>query len=147
MDMRLALYALSARHNLSAQETMRLAELARLQSPIGLPARQLVQGVALLAAALGGFGVIVWLAANWDILGRFARFALLEGAIVAMSVGAFLLSSWRTPLGLGALLCTDGLCAAMLLRWCKEPQLVSGRMDGHTVGVVANQPLLLGGCW
>lgn len=109
--MRLALYALSARHNLSAQETMRLAELARLQSPIGLPARQLVQGVALLAAALGGFGVIVWLAANWDILGRFARFALLEGAIVAMSLGAIFLSKWRTPLGLGALLCTGGLFA------------------------------------
>ena len=111
MDLRLALYALSARHNLSAQQTKRLAELARLQSPIECPERQAVIGVAVFAAALGGFGLIVWLAANWDTLGRFARFALLEGLIVVVCIGALLRPVWRVPLGLGALLCTGGLFA------------------------------------
>src|ERR1700752_2063305 len=32
---------------------------------------------ALVAAALGGFGLILWIAANWDSLGRYGRFALL----------------------------------------------------------------------
>lgn len=111
MDLRLALYALSARHNLSAQEAMRLAELAQMQSPIELHERQAVIGVAVLAAALGGFGLIVWLAANWDTFGRFGRFALLEGLIIVMSMGAILRPVWRVPLGLGALLCTGGLFA------------------------------------
>lgn len=65
----------------------------------------------MLAAALCGFGLILWLAANWDALGRFAQFALLEGVIVAMSLGAWFRPAWRTPLSLLALLATGGLFA------------------------------------
>ncbi|TDM08468.1 MAG: DUF2157 domain-containing protein [Ideonella sp. MAG2] len=111
MDLRLALYELSARHGLSAEAAMRLARWAGLeQTPADL-ARRVAQGVAVLAAALGGFGMILWLAANWDTLGRFGRFALLEGVIIVMSLGAFLRPAWRAPLSLMALLCTGGLFA------------------------------------
>jgi uncharacterized membrane protein len=111
MDLRLALYELSARHGLSAEGAARLAEAAGLQQPpAGLHPR-LAQGVAVLAAALGGFGLILWLAANWDTLGRFGRFALLEGVIVVMSLGAWLRPAWRAPLSLIALLTTGGLFA------------------------------------
>lgn len=111
MDVRLALYGLSERHGLSAEGAARLAQLAGLQHvPHGV-ARRVAQGVAVLAAALGGFGIILWLAANWDTLGRFGRFALLEGVIFAMSLGAFFRPAWRAPLGLVALLCTGGLFA------------------------------------
>lgn len=111
MDLRLALYELSARHGLNAEGAARLARLAGLQQPPeGLPKR-VAHGVAVLAAALGGFGIILWLAANWDTLGRFGRFALLEGVVLAMSLGAFFRPAWRAPLSLVALLCTGGLFA------------------------------------
>jgi uncharacterized membrane protein len=111
MDLRLALYELSARHGLSAEGAQRLDELAGLQQPPERLAQLVARGVAVLAAALGGFGLILWLAANWDTLGRFGRFSLLEGVIIAMSLGAFLRPAWRTPLSLLALLTTGGLFA------------------------------------
>lgn len=111
MDLRLALYELSARHSLSNKDAHRLTELAGLQQPPARLAQRVAQGVAVLAAALGGFGLILWLAANWDSLGRFGRFALLEGVVLSMSVGAWLRPAWRTPLGLLALLATGGLFA------------------------------------
>ncbi len=111
MDLRLALYALTARHGLNADGAAWLAKETGLhQPPAGLHSR-VAQGVAVLAAALGGFGLILWLAANWDTLGRLGRFALLEGVIVVMSLGAWLRPAWRAPLSLLALLATGGLFA------------------------------------
>lgn len=111
MDLRLGLYELSARYGLDSAAAARLAHFAGLDRVPGNLARRVVFGVAVLAAALGGFGVILWLAANWDSLGRFARFALLESTIVVMAVGAFLRPAWRAPMGLVALLCIGGLFA------------------------------------
>jgi uncharacterized membrane protein len=111
MNLRLALYALSARHGLDADSANRLALLAGLQEPPTALLRRVAQGVAVLACALGGFGVIVWLAANWDSLGRLRHFALLQSVVVIMCLGAFWRPAWRAPLGLLALLCTGGLFA------------------------------------
>jgi uncharacterized membrane protein len=111
MDLRLALYELAAEHRLDARATGRLERLAGLHAePTGL-ALNLPRGVAVLAAALGGLGVIFWIAANWDTLGRFGRFALLEGLVLVMCLGALWRPAARAPLGLLALLGIGGLFA------------------------------------
>ena len=75
------------------------------------PQRWFWPAVSVLAAALFGFGVILWLAANWDDMGRMGRFALLQAAIVVMCIGAAWSARVRTPLALVALLCIGGLFA------------------------------------
>ena len=62
MDLRLALYELSARHSLSAEGAARLAEAAGLQQPPASLHPRLAQGVAVLAAALGGLDALVFTA-------------------------------------------------------------------------------------
>lgn len=74
-------------------------------------ARWLPRGVAVLGAALGGLGLILWVAANWAQFGRFGRFALLEATLLAMAIGAAALPRARLPLGLIALLAIGGLFA------------------------------------
>ena len=74
--------------------------------PLWLP-----RGVAVLAAALGGLGVVMWIAANWASMGRVGHFALLQGLVLAMGVGAALRPAARGPLGLLALLGIGALFA------------------------------------
>lgn len=50
----------------------------------------------IAAAALIGFGVILWVAAHWDDIGRFARFAIVGGALAA-AVLLSLINTARTP--------------------------------------------------
>ena len=89
----------------------RLFELAGLEAePAGL-ALWLPRGVALLAAALVGLGLVLWVAANWDALGRVAQFALVQGLVAAACLGAAALPSARPALGLLALLAIGGLLA------------------------------------
>jgi uncharacterized membrane protein len=66
---------------------------------------------ALVAAALVGLGIILWIAANWDTLGRSGRFALLQGVVVVMCAGAAARPAARPPLTLLALLAIGGLFA------------------------------------
>lgn len=74
--------------------------------PIWLP-----RAVAVLAAALGGLGVVMWIAANWASMGRIGHFALLQGLVLVMGVGAALKPAARGPLGLLALLGIGALFA------------------------------------
>lgn len=74
-------------------------------------ARWLPRGLAVTAAALGGFGLVMWIAANWETLGRFGRFALLMGFVGVMGAGAALRPAARAPLGLLALLGIGALFA------------------------------------
>ena len=74
--------------------------------PVWLP-----RGVAVLAAALGGLGVVMWIAANWASVGRVGHFALLQGLVLMMGVGAALKPAARGPLGLLALLGIGALFA------------------------------------
>ncbi|WP_372526415.1 DUF2157 domain-containing protein [Piscinibacter sp.] len=111
MNLRLALYELAALHRLDAAATDRLQRAAGLNDePVAL-AQMLPRGVAVRAAALGGLGIILWIAANWDTLGRFGRFALLQGVVLAMCAGALWRPAARAPLGLLALLAIGGLFA------------------------------------
>jgi uncharacterized membrane protein len=73
--------------------------------------QRLPLGIAVLAAALGGMGLIFWIAANWDTLGRTGRFALLQGCVAVMCAGALWRPALRAPLGLLALLAIGGLFA------------------------------------
>jgi uncharacterized membrane protein len=111
MDLRLALYELAAQHQLDATASKQLQTLAGLnEEPVRL-AYWLPRGVAVLAAALGGLGIIFWIAANWDTLGRFGRFALLQFIFLVLCLGALLRPAARTPFGLLALLAIGGLFA------------------------------------
>src|SRR5205085_612438 len=78
MDLRQALFEVAAEHRLDAAGVRRLEQLAGLDGePVALPTL-VPRGIAVLAAALGGLGIVFWIAANWQTLGRFGRFALLE---------------------------------------------------------------------
>lgn len=74
-------------------------------------AHWLPRGVAVLSAALGGLGLVMWIAANWETLGRFGRFGLLQALVLATGVGAALQPQARAPLGLLALLGMGALFA------------------------------------
>ena len=111
MDLRLALYELAAQHKLDAAGSDKLAQIAGLHREPARLAYWLPRGVAVLAAALGGFGVILWVAANWETLGRFGRFGLLQALFLVMCVGALVKPNARAPLGLLALLTIGGLFA------------------------------------
>lgn len=111
MDTRLALYELAATHRLEPPSQARLLALAGLRSqPAGL-ARWLPIGVAVLAAALGGLGLIFWVAANWGGLGRAGRFSLLQALVLVMALGAAWRPAARAPLALLAFLGIGGLFA------------------------------------
>jgi uncharacterized membrane protein len=111
MDLRQALFEIAAEHRLDAAGVRRLDGLAGLEREPGTLTAGLARGVAVLAAALGGLGIVFWVAANWQTLGRFGRFALLEGFILAMCAGALWRPAARAPLGLLALLAIGGLFA------------------------------------
>ncbi len=111
MDLRLALYELAAQHQLDAAAARKLGHLAGLNHEPARLAYWLPRGVAVLAAALGGFGVMLWIAANWETLGHFGRFALLQALFLVMCIGALVKPSARVPLGLVALLTISGLFA------------------------------------
>ncbi len=111
MDLRLDLYRLAAEHRLAGADAARLEELAGLHEQPARLAYWLPRGVALLASTLLGLGLIFWVAANWDALGRSIRFGLLQGLVAATCAAAFFRPPARAPLGLLALLTCGGLFA------------------------------------
>lgn len=111
MNLRLSLYELAARHRLDAAASARLLDLAGFEREPAALRPCAVRGLAVLAAALGGFGLILWVAANWAVFGRFGRFGLLIGAVLAMGLGAALRPPLRAPLALLAFLAAGGLFA------------------------------------
>ncbi|TFZ00235.1 DUF2157 domain-containing protein [Ramlibacter humi] len=111
MSTRLPIYELAERYRVPAAGTAELVQAAALGHEPGQLQRWLARGVAVLAAALFGLGIILWLAANWDTLGRMGRFALLQGAVLVACVAAALRPGLRAPAGLAALLATGGLFA------------------------------------
>ncbi|MGD9804540.1 MAG: GDYXXLXY domain-containing protein [Hyphomicrobiaceae bacterium] len=64
----------------------------------------------IAAAALIGFGVMLWVAAHWDEISRFARFAIVGGAL-AVAVLVSLINAARTPGLVVSFLATGGLLA------------------------------------
>jgi uncharacterized membrane protein len=111
MDLRLAVYEWSSRHRLDVRARSELQRLAGLDAePPGI-ARWLPRVLAILAAALLGLALILWIAANWSELGRAGRFTLLQAALVAATAAALWRGAARAPLALLALLAIGALLA------------------------------------
>lgn len=111
MSLRTTIYELAAAHRLDMDATRRLEQLAGLHEEPAQLRKWLPRGLAIVAAALGGFGLILWVAANWETFGRFGRFLLLQGAVLVLSVAAIARPGARAPLALLALLAIGGLFA------------------------------------
>lgn len=111
MNLRLAILTLAAKYDLSAAAGAELKQLADLGAEPPTLSRQLPVGMALLGAALGGLGILFWIAANWESLSRFGRFALLQATLICMLVGAWQRPSARVPLSLVGFLVCGGLFA------------------------------------
>ena len=107
MDARL--YELAKRQGLSAAAFARLKALAMPElADISTPLRKILP---LVAAALAGFGIIMWLAANWDGLSRAGKFMLLEGALLVCGTLACWLPRVRQAGSVLLLLCMGGMLA------------------------------------
>lgn len=111
MDLRQTLYDTAARQGLGASATRQLEAWAGLQTPPAATARRAAQGLAVAAAALLGLGLVFWVAAHWDTLGRFGRLALLQAAVVVLGLGAWWRPAARLPLSLALVLATGALLA------------------------------------
>jgi uncharacterized membrane protein len=111
MNLRWALHALADTHGLDDTRRRRLLAIGGVgQEPAPL-VRWLPRGLAVVAAALVGLGVVMWIAANWDTLGRMGRFALLMALVGATGLGAALRPGARSALGLLAFLGIGALFA------------------------------------
>lgn len=111
MDIRLAIDEWADRHRLDAGARRRLETLAGLGVEPPALARALPLGLAALAAALAGLGLVFWIASQWGELGRGARFAVLQAALVLAAAGAWPQRAARPALGLLLLLGTGALFA------------------------------------
>lgn len=104
MNVRQSLLDLAAHHHLSRLHTQQLLQGAGLTDEPAALGPWLPRGIAVLAAALMGMGVVMWIAANWDAMGRLGHFALLQSLVLLACVGAALRPAARAPLSLLALL-------------------------------------------
>jgi uncharacterized membrane protein len=111
MNLRLSLHELADTHRLDADARDQLLQLGGLRDAPPALLRRLPLGLAVLAAALLGLGVVMWIAAHWETFGRMGRFALLIGFVAVMGAGAAWRPAWRAPLGLLALLGIGALFA------------------------------------
>lgn len=111
MNLRLTLHELAHRHGLDRHAIHQLFELAGFGSQPAGVAHYFWRVIAVLGAALGGLGIVMWIAANWDTLGRMQRFMLLQAFVLVMCLGAAWHRPARTPLAVLALLCTGALFA------------------------------------
>ncbi|MEZ5849274.1 MAG: GDYXXLXY domain-containing protein [Hyphomicrobiaceae bacterium] len=67
-------------------------------------------GAQIAAAALTGFGLILWVAAHWDEISRFGRFGIV-GGVLAASLLISLINAARVPGLILSFLATGGLFA------------------------------------
>lgn len=111
MDVRLSLYKLAAQYDLSSDHSRRLLQLAGFDAAPEAVAKKTAAAVAIVAAALGGLGIVMWIAANWNSIGRIGQFSLLQGLVLIMCAGALLRPAARKALSLIALLAIGGLFA------------------------------------
>jgi uncharacterized membrane protein len=111
MTSRVHLYQLAQAQKLSADAARQLESLAGLSTEPAQAAQSWWPTVRLLAAGLLGFGLILWVAANWDALGRWGQFALLQGWVTLGAVLAWRIAALRVPMGLICLLGIGALFA------------------------------------
>jgi len=111
MNIRSTIYALADKYDLNSQTVSSLFSMANLETePVNL-IQTIWHGVAMIAAGLGGFGLVLCVAANWDSLSRVMQFALLQGFVVVMCLGAWYKPSIAKPLTLLAMIGIGALFA------------------------------------
>ena len=111
MNIRGALHALADTHCLDADARRRLLALTGAHEEPAPLVRRVPLALAVLAAALVGLGVVMWIAANWETFGRMGRFALLMALVAAAGLGAALRPGARPALTLLAFLGIGALFA------------------------------------
>ena len=111
MSLHEQLYQWTARQGLDASSARRLRAMSGVDDPPGDPWTPLRRGAGALAAGLIGFGLILWVAANWDDFGRVMRFGLLQAVLAVSLIAAAMLRPWRAPAALVAFLTLGGLLA------------------------------------
>lgn len=111
MSLHERLYQWTATQGLDATSARRLRALSGVDDPPADVWTPLRRGAGALAAGLIGFGLVLWVAANWDDFGRALRFGLLEAVLAVSLVAAALLPAWRAPLALVGFLTLGGLLA------------------------------------
>lgn len=111
MDIGLSILEISEAHRLNNEQHKELRKLSGLDDQPANLARFCRAGLAITAASLVGLGIIFWIAANWDWLGRTGRFILLQGVTAVMCIGAWVLPRARVPLGLLALIAIGAIFA------------------------------------
>lgn len=107
------LYQCTAQGGLDASSARRLHALAGVGAAPADLQQRLRRGAGWLAAGLIGFGVVMWVAANWHELGRPMRFGLLQALLLSTLLGALARPVWRAALGLLALLTLGALLALL----------------------------------
>lgn len=111
MDLRQAVYELTAQHQLDDESARRLHAVADLGAQPRELERSMIRGLSLLAAFLLGAGIIFWIAANWNAFSRAGRFSLLQGFFIAMCLGAARLPQARAALATTAFMVMGGTFA------------------------------------
>lgn len=111
MTTRTALYDLVAARHLDRATSAVLWGIADFDQPPPALLAWLKRGMLAVAAGLLGFGLICGIAANWQSLDKLQQFALLQGFVLSLCLGAALLPTMRTPLGLLGLISIGGLFA------------------------------------
>ena len=114
MTLRQDLFDLARHFGLNSAQGTALHTAAGMDVQPAAANRLAVPSLTLLAAMLAGFGLILWIAANWGLWSRSTHFALLGGLLLASSAGAWVLAPRRgagVALGLVALATLGGLLA------------------------------------
>ena len=115
MTLRQDLFDLARHFGLAPAQGAALHAAAGLDAQPAAASRLAVPVLTLLAAMLAGFGVILWIAANWGLWSRPTHFALLGSLLLASSAGSRALASRRRgsslALGIIALATLGGLLA------------------------------------
>ena len=111
MNLRSTLYDLAHQHSLTRPAVARLLHWSGLDDEP--PDLQLWfwRSVTLISAALGGLGIVLWIAANWQTMGRIGHFALLQSLAMLSCLGAWRWPVARVPLSLLGLLGIGALFA------------------------------------
>ncbi len=78
---------------------------------LGITRDAIVRGARIGAAALIGFGVMLFIASHWLDMDRRMRFGLVGAVVVAAGLMAMLSARWRTPAALVTTMAIGGLLA------------------------------------
>lgn len=104
MTLRQHLFDLARHFGLNPAQGQALHNAAGMDAQPAAANRLAVPALTLLAAVMAGFGVILWIAANWGLWERPVHFALLGALLLASSVGSWALARFRAAsLALGVL--------------------------------------------